>query len=555
MSSGWPHAEDGWGVADQGRTPLGPEVSWPTGYPALGYGNEDYRYAAPRQAARPQAGAQPAGPGQHPYAAFDSDGAGYGDDGYHDPGYQGTGYGQQGYGYDSASPATSGDLYKQPWDYEQPLRYEGEAESHPGAGAGFYQAPTFDPPSYNGSEYSLPGVGGSGYDLTGIIGTSDFEQVGYDEPSYGRLSYDDPRYDDGGARRGNGQGQGRQEQRFDQTRFDMPRFDETRLDNLWLPGADARRDAAPAAYGNGGFADTRGRSGSSFEDTRLDMSALDLNRQTRYDTPVLDETRFDLRAQAGGLLAPPKPRNWAEETSLDFNALDLTDEPVPAAFTRTLDRDRFAEREQGDLPDTDTGGRRAIGRRRGRSKDRRHWMALGAIAVVAAGAIGGVMMKYVFAGPSGPAHQVVAPQTVDGYQRSAELESQLHVSSYAQSVVGKSSGHATDPTGAVYAMGGGSTLGANTQMFMFVGGKLSGADPAASIAEFEQHYPGAKEVSTGSFGGEAACTTSTLDGSSASMCVWFDNDTFGTLVSPSMTTAKLDATMNAARPRLEQTVK
>src|ERR1700759_1511936 len=178
MSSGWPHTEDGWDMSDQRRTPLGPEVSWPTGYPAMGYGDGDYRYPAERPAD---------GPGRHPYAAFDStafDSAGYGDDGYHDPGYQGPaaqdagiagtrtvrgfveqgrdrsgyalpavgpGYGQSGYedfgyagsgyggsGYDGAgeievayprSGAPGGayqgaDLYQQPWDYDQPLRYE-----------------------------------------------------------------------------------------------------------------------------------------------------------------------------------------------------------------------------------------------------------------------------------------------------------------------------------------------------------------------------------------------------------------------------------------------
>src|ERR1700760_1597130 len=184
MSSGWPHTEDGWDMSDQRRTPLGPEVSWPTGYPAMGDGDGDYRYPAERPAD---------GPGRHPYAAFDStafDSAGYGDDGYHDPGYQGpaaqdagiagtrtvrgfvesgqgqtdyrdagyagssylppaagTGYGQLGYagssyaasdeigaGYPPAAEVAAvphgADLYKQPWDYDQPLRYDGEDDSY-----------------------------------------------------------------------------------------------------------------------------------------------------------------------------------------------------------------------------------------------------------------------------------------------------------------------------------------------------------------------------------------------------------------------------------------
>jgi hypothetical protein len=286
---------------------------------------------------------------------------------------------------------------------------------------------------------------------------------------------------------------------------------------------------------------------------------------TRFDVPVFDETRLDnlraltpargLRTSGAIMLAPPpaRPRNWAEDTSLDhFNDLDLTDEPVPAAFTRTLERpgERSFDRPQQD---DDTATRRAVGKRRGRSGDRRQWMALGAIAVVAAGAIGGVLMKYVFAGPSGPAHQIVAPQKVDGYTRSANLEKQLDVAGEAQKVAKASSGQASALGDGVYQMGNISAVtdAANTQMFMFVGGKLAGADPGASITNFEQTYPGSAAVSPGSLGGQAACTETHLNGQSASMCVWFDNDTFGAMVSPTMTTAKLASTMDAVRPSLE----
>jgi hypothetical protein len=103
----------------------------------------------------------------------------------------------------------------------------------------------------------------------------------------------------------------------------------------------------------------------------------------------------------------------------------------------------------------------------------------------------------------------------------------------------------------VYEKGSFTPGSSNTQMFMFVGGKLAGADPAASIADFEKQYPGAQAVSPGSLGGLEACTTAQVSGESASMCVWFDNDTFGAVVSPTMTTAKLATTMNEARPSLE----
>jgi hypothetical protein len=611
--------------AHQGHVPFGPEVSWPNGYPALGHPDGGYRYGAPQAAPAASHGA-------HPYASFSA--AGYGDDGYSDPAYQGPvaqdagipgtptvrgfvesdrsepgyplsspvrsdyaaarydqpGFAGSGYGegqIEIAYPltATGGyrgtDLYNQPWDYDQPLRYDGEEVSFPAGdygrsggydtmdgpslrddGAVRYEPPAYDPGAYNGSDYSMPGISGPGYDLSGIIGTKDFEAIGYDEPSYGRLSYDDPRYDD---------------RRYDDrryetggypasgSRFDGPRFDETRLDNSWLAGADDRRDAGPAGYGNDGFGSDRARSEFPVSpgrrraaETRYDLRALtEAGDSTRFDVPVFDETRLDnlrsltpgrgMRPVGTAVLAPPavQPRGWAEDTSLDhFADLDLTDEPVPAAFTRTLDRPR---------QDEETGAHRAIGRRRGRSGDRRQWMALGAIAVVAAGAIGGVLMKYVFSGPSGPAHSIVAPATADGYNRSPGLEKQLHVNEEAAQVARASSGQASDVVSAVYQQGSiSATAGGNAQIFMFVGGKLAGADPGASVANFEQTYKGAQAVPTGSLGGSAACTTTTLNDQSASMCVWFDNDTFGTLVSPTMTTAKLAATMDAARPSLER---
>jgi hypothetical protein len=287
---------------------------------------------------------------------------------------------------------------------------------------------------------------------------------------------------------------------------------------------------------------------------------------TRFDVPVFDETRLDnlrgltpargLRTSGALMLAPPaaRPRSWAEDTSLDhFADLDLTDEPVPAAFTRTLDRPDERALELPPHQDDDTAARRAIGKRRGRSGDRRQWMALSAIAVVAACSIGGVVMKYAFGGPSGPAHQVVAPQSVDGFTRSANLEKQVDVAGEAQKIAKASSGQASGVVPAVYQMGSiaPGADAANTQMFQFVGGKLSGANPGANIANFEQTYPGAAAVSPGSLGGQAACTETHVNGQSVSMCVWFDNDTFGTLVSPTMTTAKLASTMDAVRPSLE----
>ena len=610
--------------ADRRQSSFGPEVSWPNGYSDLEYRDGDYRYAAPQATA-------PVDHGQHPYAAFNAGGYGddgYRDPGYQGPaaqdagiagtrtvrgfvdagqgwdqagypapgyaqsGYQGQGYSQPEYAGSSyvqgsqmemayppvavSSEAYHGaESYAQPWDYDRPLRYDDEVVAPPGRDGyqpqdGYPAGGDYQSVNYLSGAYPIPdhtGSGNSGYDLSGIIGTSDFEAVGYDEPSYDRLSYDDPRYGDGRGYPGSG---GRfAETRFDGPRSDGPRFDETRLDNLWLAGDDVRDEAAPAGYGNDGFGGTTVRSDYSdfdlgqqsrggFAETRFDMSAVDLDiDHTRFDVPAFGETRVDSlrrtstdlfnpgqRAGGAALLAPPagQPRSWVEDTSFDhFADLDLTDEPVPAAFTRTIERPET---------DEDTGSRRAVGRRRGRSGDRRQWMALGAIAVVAAGAIGGVLMKYVFAGPSGPAHEIVAPATVDGYTRSATLGEQMHVGQLAQGVAKSSGGSASGVMSAVYEQGS-VTPGNNAQIFMFVGGKLASADANASITNFAQTYRDVSKVSAGSLQGDAACTETHVDNEEAAMCVWFDNDTFGALVSPTMNTTALASTLTNVRPSLE----
>jgi hypothetical protein len=597
MRSGWPHTQDDHGrlPADQPQAPFGPEISWPTGYSSLEYRDGGYRYPAAQPAASQ---------GEHPYAAFSA--AGYGDDGYSDPGYDGpasqdagvagtrtvrgfiepaparAGYAQHGYPQAGRQdPGYSGPAYsrQQPWDYDQSLRYASEDASYQeqdgyrqrpegygqpesygrpdGYGFAGHPAPAYDPADYNGSAHSRPGVDGPGYDLSGIIGTGDFDTHGYDEPSYDRLSYDDPRYADA-AGHGDQRYDPRGGARFDETRFDMPRFDETRLDSLWLADEDIRHDE-PVGYGNDGFSgDGRLRSGypdfdlspsGRFDETRLDLRADDLGiDHTRFDVPAFDETRIDAMRAPGpgmdfhaaptGLLAPEdQPLSWADETSFD-DYLDEELAPVPAAFVRTAERD------------DDTRTRRATGRRRGRSRDRRQWMALGAIAVVAAGAIGGVLMKFVFSGPSGPAHNVVAPNSVGAFTRMPNLEKQMKVEALRQDVMKTSAGQATNVVSAVYQAGS-TAPGGNAQIFMFVGGKLSSAAPATSLQNFTQTYPGAKVVPAGALGGQAACAEAQSNGEGVAMCVWFDNDSFGELVSPTMTTAKLATTLDTVRPNLE----
>lgn len=614
---------------------FGPEISWPSGYSGLEYRDGDYRYPAPSgvqpYAAQPPAVSAPAG--EHPYAAFGAagydgnsggyaqpsiDSFGYGDPGYSSPSYDGpasqdlgvagtrtvSGFVEPGYpGTQFAQPARnptytlppghpSGaypslsdggeaqsyqpqrqapDVYQQPWDYEQPLRYDGEEPSYPAResyGATTYEPSAYNPADYNGSEYSMPGVNGTGYDLSGIIHTGEFPEIGYDQPSYDRLSYDDPRYDNAERDRtrfdmpalgGLGAGGDLSAPDRGDTRFDLPAldsldFDVARLDHVW-PAAEDLPDQ-DTGYGNGAFgAGTQDRSGNMdgrhglvgfsrrLSETRFDMPAVTGEEPPRFDETRIDGMRAVESASQPDLLAPAGVQpSWAEETSLDsFEAVDASPQVPPLAF-------RSKEGETSEL--TSTGSRRAIGKRRGRSGDKRQWMALGAIAVVAAGAIGLVVLKFANSGPAGPAHTVATPKTAGNFTQEPNLAQQMKVGTLAEQITKQSAGQASDVVSTAYQHGS-SAPGSNPQTFIFVGGKLANGDPTASVTQFDKQYAGARPVAAGSLGGKAACGQATANGESVAMCVWFDNNTFGDLISSTMSPATLASTMTSVRPSLE----
>jgi len=286
--------------------------------------------------------------GASDYSASGYDASDYGTSGYGDSGYGDTEYPAAEFG--SSSRGSSG----------LPASEYGSSEyAAPG-----YNAPDYDPNMYNGSDLSRPGIGGAGYDLSEIIGTADFPSFGYDEPSVERLSYDDPRYEDGFDGLG--------------SRYAGSRFDETRLDNFW-PGNGGGQDGSRGDGGGAGVSPDRsvlgndgggvlaGASGRSAE-TRLDMG------YRAFDVPAYgDETRLDnlgdltdLAVERAAVGVLERPVSWLDETSLDsFAGMDIEEISI------------------GYRP----------GRRRGRSSDRRQWIALGAVVVVAAGAIAGVLTK------------------------------------------------------------------------------------------------------------------------------------------------------------------
>ena len=63
-------------------------------------------------------------------------------------------------------------------------------------------------------------------------------------------------------------------------------------------------------------------------------------------------------------------------------------------------------------------------------------------------------------------------------------------------------------------------------------------------------------VSPGALSGRAACVEEAPGTSdSVAMCVWFDNDSFGEIVSPTMNANALGGVMRTMRPSLELVAK
>ena len=324
----------------------------------------------------------------------------------------------------------------------------------------------------------------------------------------------------------------------------------------------------PAAQGTGFLAAPVGPVGvlTPPSGTRVDANRVDATRAdaTRVDVPRVDALRDGGRFPAApaasprsgnapvrpghGLDGPAITSSWpAQPAGDDLDSYDDfwrddEDEEYSGLFG-----DREAEFQRADAKQA--ASRRSTGRRRGGSNDHRLWLGLGGVVVLAAAAIIGVV-KFEFPSHTGPAHAIAAPNKIGTYVRTVDLEHQADVGALRAKVMQMSSGQASHVVTAVYESGK-SSVGNTAQIVMFVGGHLANADPAASVASFIQQYKGAEVVSAGPMGGKAACYQEGTKANGVGWCVWFDNDSFGELSSPTMSATALANVMRTFRPSVE----
>jgi hypothetical protein len=174
-------------------------------------------------------------------------------------------------------------------------------------------------------------------------------------------------------------------------------------------------------------------------------------------------------------------------------------------------------------------------------------LAAGTVALAA------VATGFLLRSGSGPTHVISTPTDLGAYLKEPQLAEQLDASQLRNQIVTRSDGEAKNVVDAVYEDSTGAAAKTGPQIFLFIGGNLTGTSANSFIASFTGRLEGAVVTSAGSMGGDAACVPS-VKGSLAE-CAWADNDTFGVVVSPNLSEASLARELLKMRPLVEQTVK
>jgi hypothetical protein len=181
------------------------------------------------------------------------------------------------------------------------------------------------------------------------------------------------------------------------------------------------------------------------------------------------------------------------------------------------------------------------------------WTSAGIGALLVTAVVAMILLR---SGRSGPAHTLVTPARLGAFTRSSQLTKQMDVTQLERNIIAQSAGQASHLVSAVYQAGSPVSGSSPAQVMLFIGGQLSGASPYASVQSFTQHFKDASLTSAGSLGGDAACVSGQSGGTGGStVCAWFDNNTFGELVSPNMTVSALASELRTIRPSVEHVVK
>lgn len=167
------------------------------------------------------------------------------------------------------------------------------------------------------------------------------------------------------------------------------------------------------------------------------------------------------------------------------------------------------------------------------------------VAVVAAAA-------YLLLAPQ-PTHVVSTPSRLGAFAQEPRVDSST-ARALRDKIVAGAADEVKNVVAAVYEQTTGPGTSQGPQIFVFIGGNLSGGGSASGfIGGFMTQLPGSFTTNPGRLRGQAACAPGSNGGPAE--CAWADNDTFGVVVSATLSADGLASEMRLMRPQVEHTAK
>ncbi len=167
------------------------------------------------------------------------------------------------------------------------------------------------------------------------------------------------------------------------------------------------------------------------------------------------------------------------------------------------------------------------------------------VAVVAAAA-------YLLLRPQA-AHVVSTPSRLGAFANEPSVDSST-ARALRNKIVAGAAGEVKNVVAAVYEQTTGPGTSQGPQIVVFIGGNLTGGGSASGfIGGFMTQLHGSFTTNPGHLRGQAACAPGSNGGPAE--CAWADNDTFGVVVSATLSADGLANEMRLMRPQVEHTAK
>ncbi len=164
-----------------------------------------------------------------------------------------------------------------------------------------------------------------------------------------------------------------------------------------------------------------------------------------------------------------------------------------------------------------------------------------------------IVAALVLSTPAQQAHVISVPNQLGVYVKEPTLDSST-AQALRDKIVAGAAGEVKNVVAGVYEETTGPGTANGPQIVVFIGGNLTGGGSASSfINGFMAQVRGSFPANAGRLGGQAACAPSVNGGPAE--CAWADDDTFGVVVSATLSARGLAAEMIQMRPMVEHKAK